>query len=340
MIVCNGRTMSASLTGVQRYVTEVMARITGVDIIRPHFKLRGPLGHLWEQSILPLRVGKQLLWSPGNTGPLVVRRQVVTVHDLATMDYPEDFSKAFNDYYNWLLPRLLPRVAAVITASEFTKTQIIKRFGLPPEKITAIPLGVDHERFYRRPEGEIAALRKKLSLPPRYILFLGTLTMRKNINRLIDAWAKVQHLVSPETELVIAGGIAPSRIFSAMTLPALPPRTRLLGRVDDNDIPALFSGAALFAFPSLYEGFGLPVLEAMACGAPCLVSNAAALPEVVGTAAIQVNALDVDAMAHELKELLNTTSLLQKLSEVGLVRAKEFRWGVTAAATGAILRGY
>lgn len=336
-IVCNARILGSELTGVQRYTHEVLSRLPNVPALMPPKGLRRPFNLVWEQLALPWLSCGKLLWSPANVGPLLVRNQVVTVHDVATVEFPADFSGLFQKYYRWLLPRLLPRARAVITVSEYTRRRVLHHFNLAPEKVHAIPLGVDHQRFYPRPAGQVEALRKKLNLPKRYVLYVGSITGRKNVGRLITAWKKAQTQL-PECELLIAGGGGATHVFNGSQLPQLPPRTRLLGRVEDADLPALLSGASLFTFVSLYEGFGLPPLEAMACGTPCLVSNVTSLPEVVGSAALTVNPEDENAIAAAMVKVLSNAKLAKELSRKGRQRASQFTWEETARQTLKVLQ--
>jgi glycosyltransferase involved in cell wall biosynthesis len=342
MITINTRNLNAHLTGIQRYTQEIIKRLPSESYrtIKPAQALPGPVGHAWEQCVLPTQLQGQLLWSPSNTGPLVVKRQVVTVHDLATFDSPEGFSNSFRAAYAFILPRLLPRVAHILTVSEFTKQCLIERFKLSADKITVTPLGVDHDRFYPRSAKEIQELKHKLQLSSRYILFLGSLSARKNMRRLVEAWALAQHDVDADIELVIAGGAGVGHVFNGTELPTLPPRTRLLGRIADEDLPALYSGATLFAFPSLYEGFGLPPLEAIACGTPVLSSQVSSLPEVLGNVGILVDPLRVEEICDGLHQALNNRGTSDKMSKVGVLRAQAFQWQKTAQQTYEVLKTF
>ncbi|MEO8668811.1 MAG: glycosyltransferase family 1 protein [Bauldia sp.] len=340
MIVANTRILHAPLTGVQRYASELLARLPLVCSVSPAGWVKSAAGHFWEQTVLPLKVNGDLLWSPAGAGPLSVKRQVVTVHDLATIDCPEDYAPAYRSYYRWLLPRLLPRVAAILTVSEFSRQRIVETFAIPEKRVHAVPNGIDHEHFYPRPLPEIATLRQRLDLPARYILYLGTISVRKNLACLLDAWQIAQREVEEDISLVIAGAGGASRVFGATTLPDLPPRTLRIGRVPGNDLPALLSGATAFVFPSLYEGFGLPPLEAMACGTPTIVSNASSLPEVVGDAALLFSPRKKDELAERLAELLNSTTLQELYRQRGLRRAGAFQWDAAAGRTWDVLAAH
>ncbi len=252
-VLCNTRILGAELTGVQRYLSELLLRLPSVETLDAPSWARGPMGHAWEQFALPSRLGRQkLLWSPSNVGPLAVRRQIVTLHDLATFEFPEGFSSGFQAFYTWLLPRLLPKVDAIITVSEYTRSRALARFDLDPDRVRTIPLGIDHARFSPRPTDEIEAFRRREKLPARYILFLGSLSTRKNIRGLLDAWRIAQQSLAGDVQLVVAGGAGQAQ-FKGNSIIDLPPRTLPIGRVSETDLPLLLGGAALFAFPSLYE---------------------------------------------------------------------------------------
>jgi len=168
------------------------------------------------------------------------------------------------------------------------------------------------------------------------VLFVGSLSARKNIRRLIEAWRNCRH---SDAHLVLAGGVGAIGLAGG-ELPDLPPRTIVIGRIDDADLPALFSAATLFVYPSVYEGFGLPPLEAMACGTPCLVSNLTSIPEVAGPAAREVDAYDVPELTRALDELLGDVDLLQRMREAGLSHVKRFTWDSTALRTHEILQRF
>jgi glycosyltransferase involved in cell wall biosynthesis len=340
MIVCNIRILSAPLTGVQRYTMEILQRWPEADTIRtvkPSELFAGRLGHVWEQAVLPLHARGHLLWSPAGTGPIHIANQVVTVHDIAPIDCALGYSPAFSRWYTFVWRHLLPRARGLISVSEFTKRRLIEQFNIPPASIHVTPLGVDHTRFVPQPADKIAALRRKLSLPENFVLFVGALSARKNIVRLIEAWRNVR---APDCHLVIAGGRGHSHVLAGTSSPEVTHNTLLLDRIDDADLPTLIAAARVFAYPSLYEGFGLPPIEAMACGTPCMVANATALPEVAGDAALLVDPLDVADISRGLTRLLTDEALRADLRAKGLKRAATFTWEQTAAKTYEILKHY
>lgn len=262
-VVINTRTLWAPTTGVQRYTRELLNYFGNrCHAIGPKRLLPGNTGHLWEQLILPWRLKGRLLWSPANTGPLSVANQVVTIHDAATLDHPEWFAQSFACGYRLLLPRLIKIVRLIITDSEFSRQQLLAHSQVPAEKIIAIPLGVSNHFSPAAPD-DLERVRCRYHLERPYLLALGSLEPRKNLNRLLTAWTQLRDRYT-DIELLIVGGTG--KIFRDPCYGPIPHGVRFLGYVEDQDLPALFSGAMIFVYPSIYEGFGLPPLEAMACG--------------------------------------------------------------------------
>jgi glycosyltransferase involved in cell wall biosynthesis len=337
-IYVNTRALSAALTGVQRYALEITTRLGGrVRRVAPQANARGIRGHLWEQALLPLAIGRSVLWSPANTGPLAVRRQVLTIHDLTPMDHPEWMGPAFARWYRWLWPRLIPRVHHVIADSASTKERIVHWFDVPEERVAVVHSGVD-DRFRPCSEEAILAARSALGLTERrYVLSLSSLEPRKNLHRLLRAWERALPHLPDDVWLVIAGATGAQEVFGEYTLGDLPRRVRLTGRVGDAHLPALYAGALVFAYPSVYEGFGLPPLEAMASGTPVLTGNRTSLPEVVGDAGLMVDPYDVDALADGLRTLLTDDALRERLRERGVERAKDFTWARAAEQVWSLL---
>ncbi len=326
-IQVNGRYLAQRVTGVQRYAREVVARLAEkVELIAPRGWTTGIRGHLWEQTVLPWKLRRGILWSPCATGPLAVASQVVTIHDCAFYDCPEGFSAAFALWYRYLVPRLARRARRILTVSAFSRDRICELFGIAPEKVVVAPNGVsDHWR--PATEEDIARARARLILDQPYVLCVGSLEPRKNLRRLVEAWKRIGVEKDGRT-LVLVG--ASGKVFRDSGIGSLPGNVRVAGFVPDDELRALFSGADAFVFPSLYEGFGLPVIEAMACGAPVVCSKAGALPEVVDDAAVLVDPLDIDSIATGLTTVLTSRSLQASLRQRGIARAKQFSWDQTA----------
>ena len=340
-ITINTRILFHPVTGVQRYLLELLQRMSagGIQQIAPQHPLSGARAHLWEQTVLPLRTQGHLLWSPSNTGPLAVSKQVVTIHDLSPMDHPEWLNPRFAAWYRFLTPKLARRVARVITDSEFTKSRLLETTGVSDDKVIVVPLGVD-ARFVPQGREQVESSIQKLGLPTnRYVLSLGSLEPRKNLGRLLRAWEVIYRGLPEDVWLVVSGAKGKSLVFQDVPeLEALlPPRVFLTGHVPDELLPSLYAGAMAFAYLSVYEGFGLPPLEAMASGTPTLVGNRASLPEVVGDAAVQVAPFDIEAIADGLHRLIEDASLRAVLREKGLERAGQFNWSKTAEQTWRVL---
>jgi len=338
-IAVNTRVLSAPVTGVQRYTKELLARWDGqVDPLAPNHSLHGLAGHAWEQFVLPAKLNGKLLFSPSNSGPLGAKRQVLTVHDMSVFDWPEGFSPQFAAWYRFLLPKLLKRALLIITDSQFTKERILARVDVGEEKVKVIHCGVSPQF---RPEAisESNETMKSLKLPSRnYILTVGSLEPRKNLSRLFRAWERVWQRMPDDLWLVVVGSKGSTRVFADATVGSMPPRVFLADRVDESDLPSLYAGALGLAYVSLYEGFGLPPLEAMASGIPVLAGNRSSLPEVVGDAGILVNPEDEEEIAEGLHALVHNSALRQNLRERGLVRAKRFCWDQTAQRTWQVLQ--
>ncbi|MEZ4749653.1 MAG: glycosyltransferase family 1 protein [Bdellovibrionota bacterium] len=328
-IAVNGRFRSHTVTGVQRYALEITERLGDrVRVIEPD-KPKGRIaGHAWEQFALPQKVTGELLWSPSNTGPLSVPSQVVTLHDLSFIDYPRGYSKAFLSWYRWLIPRLVKRVRHLITVSEFSKERIETVFNIPSSKITVIPEAVG-SLFRPQNDSEVQATLSRYHLSRPYLLFLGGGNRRKNFVTLAKVWPALSQSFK-EIDLVVVG--SPASLYRKNRLPKLP-RLKVVPHAPDSDLPALYQGARCFVYPSLYEGFGLPILEAMACGTPVVASNTTALPETGKDAALWVPPQDAEKLAQTLRSVLESSALRREFQEKGLLHASTFSWDTVAETT-------
>jgi len=258
---------------------------------------------------------------------------LLTMYDLIPLLFPQQVSPAARLLFRWMTALALRAASHVIAISQATRRDLQAFYHLPPRKVTTIPLAADPS-FHPQPPAEIERVRRKYGLPERYLLYLGINKPHKNLVRLIDALSRLTFDVSRFT-LIIAGAWDPRYPEPQQRAEALglDNAIRFLGPVPEADLPALYSGATLFVFPSLYEGFGLPVLEAMACGTPVICSNTSSLPEVAGEAAVMVNPLDVDELAAAMERVLGDSALREEMSGKGVMQARRFSWERTARET-------
>jgi len=302
-------------------------RVTRVSpYTSPDFGLKGHLIRLlWQQTILPFKLRMQkasLLYSAVSEGILSHhRKQTITVHDFLPIKYPESCPK-MKYYFYYSLPPLLNNSQAIICTSENTKQDIITYHGIKGKPIYVIHGGINRQRFYPRRSGTV----QKLYGLTNYLLYIGDMRPYKNLEKSLEAFARLN---LREIKFVIGGKKDPRfypRVKKKVDELFLKDRVVFLGYVHEENLPYLYSEAAAFVFPSLYEGFGLPPLEAMACGCPVVASNAASLPEVCGDAAYYVNPYDVESISKGMYEVLMDDKLTQNLIGKGLERVKLFSW--------------
>jgi len=266
------------------------------------------------------------------------RPYVLTVHDLIPLRLPETLTRSAAWYWRTILPRAVARAEVIITVSEFSRREICTHFGLPPERVVSIPLGVD-ARFQKVRERErLSAVRCRYRLPEDFLLFVGIASARKNIERLVRALAALPRAQRDATRLVLAGPASwdHAGLERVLDRSGIADRVQLLGIVADDDLPALYSLARGAVNLSVYEGFGLPALEALACGAPLLCANTSAFPEVVADCALMVDPTDEAAVTAALATLLAGGSEVAGRATRGIARAAEFTWRRTAEATLAV----
>lgn len=349
MLDINGRSFTQPLTGVQRYAYEVTSRLklphrvlsptaplpyySGIDseVFPKNVSING---HFWEQFALPLATKGNSLWSPGGIGPVKKTRHILTIHDLAHIEYPEWYSRSYSRLYSTLYPISAKNASAILTVSEFTADKLMSVFDIKSSKIHVTPLGVQ-SIFTRSCSESVAATKSRYSIKKRYVLFVGASSKRKNLRALFDAWMIIrdQH---KDVELIIAGpsGLA----FSGKSNGGNPDdNVRSIGPIPDSDLVNLYSGAECFVYPSLYEGFGIPPLEAMACGTPVIASNTTAMPLVLKDAAILVNPHSIDEIASSIHLILSDENLRQEMVSRGIRLASQYTWEKTASLTQHVL---
>jgi glycosyltransferase involved in cell wall biosynthesis len=303
----------------------------------------GPMSALYDWPPLDRLLRFDVLLAPNFVPPPTRAAPVViTVHDLAFRRFPETAPMATR---RWLtrLAGAVARAAAIIVPSAATKADLLDLYAVEAERVAVIRHGIDHQTF--RPAGatEIERVRRRYGIDGPYLLFVGGLEARKNLPALLRAYATLPDGIRPS--LVLAGSAVPwnpeASVALSEALLRLPPHVRegiaLTGYVADPNRAALYTGAAALVFPSLYEGFGFPVLEAMACGTPVVTSNVSSLPEVAGPDAVLVDPRDVESIAHGLRRVLEEEELVRRLRAAGPVRASRFSWDQAARATARVL---
>lgn len=303
-ILVNSRVLMLKANGQKRVAEELVRRMPALVPIAPsESRSSGLSGHAWEQFYLPLRAAGHPLWSPSTSGPVMHGNHVVTMHDTAFIDIPQYFNKSFARWYSSMTARLAHSARHIVTVSDFTRKRVIEAFGIESRKVTTIHLGVT-TAFERRSEQEISAVLSRLGVPnqPYVIGFSGT-DPRKNTRKLLEAWVQSQ-AVKQGAHLVLFGRAANLAVFAGSTVHSDIEGVIRVGAVDDNSLAALYSGANGFVFPSFYEGFGLPVIEAAHCGARIVTSRVSSLPEVSPTDAILIDPFDVASIADAIRNLI------------------------------------
>ena len=293
---------------------------------------------LWEQVIQPialLRAGVDLLHAMAFAGPLVTPCPfVVTIYDLSFLHYPEAFRPWNRRYLTTFTTLSARRARRVIAISESTKRDVVKLLDVPPDRVDVAYCGVD-EIFCPLQAHEVDRFRHERALPDRFILFLGTLEPRKNVQQLIRAYGRWSKIEPDIPKLVVAGGKGwyYEQIFAEVEDLGLVGEVIFPGYVMQEELPWWYNAADLFVYPSRFEGFGLPVLEAMACGTPVVTTNVASLPEVAGDAALQVSPDDETQLVEAMRRALSNEALRQEMKAKGLAQAAVFTWARTARQT-------
>ena len=349
--------LNRALGGIGRYTEELLVALQNggsslLQLQAGDHQLPGTAVRLWGSKLLQglLTIGQaEISWlarqhnldivhDPTGSMPLFLtgRAKVTTIHDVVPYIYPETSSRLDWLIYRIWLPLAVRRLDAIITDSEQSKRDIVRYLPVPKEKVTVIPCAVNSNYKPLNP-GEIEPALRKYDIDTPYILYVGSIAARKNLPRVLEAYAQLQEW-SEAWKLVIVGARKwkSSPVFEAVKRLGLEDKVLFTGYVDEDDLPALYNGADLFVFPSLYEGFGLPVLEAMACGTPVITSNCSSLPEVAGDAALLVDPFQVQAIADGMQSVLADPEIATVMKERGLQQAQRFSWERTACETIAV----
>ena len=368
-------TQTYRAAGINGYIYELLTRLPAFAGTEPELELvaylrdaafRGPAGlcversrwdtsHpwrriLWEQTALARQTRSlDLLHAMAFAVPLAAAcPTVVTVHDLSFMRFPHAFRRPNRLYLSTFTRLSIKRAQRVIVGAESTRRDVIELCAARPERVVTVPYGVGEAFTPGSPE-RVAEFRRRKGLPDEFILFLGTLEPRKNIGLLIEAYAMLKERWGrghglrggrAAPKLVVAGGKGwfYQNLFARVTQLGLAEDVLFAGYVPNDELPWWYRAATLFVFPSLFEGFGLPVLEAMACGTPTIASNASSLPEVAGDAAILVDPYEKEGLVSAMERVLDDAGLRRTLSSVGVRQASQFPWSRTAAETIAVYR--
>ena len=347
VIYINGRFLTQELTGVQRYATEIvkavdahLATLSAQD--RPVCKLVAPKGanadvlslkfikfetgglghgHVWEQVSLPFITADGPLLNLGNSAPAFHRRTLTVIHDAIVYRMPERFSRAYRTVHQ-NLGRWLARNSKIATVSLFSQTELSEVLGIPRDEIVVAPNGADH---IGRVTPDPAVLTRLRVQPGQYFLFVGSPAPHKNLATALQAFA----LASPNESKFVVVGAAKAKVFGE-GLAEVPENVIVAGRLTDEEIAALYKGAAAFVFPSLYEGFGIPPLEAMVHGCPVLASDIPSCREVCGNAAIFFDPSDASSLAHLISRVADKEIDQARLVQAGYARIGAFSWSKSA----------
>ena len=326
-IIIDARVLNSnSYAGVQNYTKYILESISDklqLSVAKPKVKNKY-LSHLWSHFVLPFKKG-DVLFCPANMAPIFIpksKKLVLTIHDLAFLTYPKSFSKSFQIYYSLLIPYNIKRADQIITISEASKKEIIDIFPQVKDKINIVVLGIDKKY------GIVKDLKKK-----KQILYVGSINERKNLIGAIESFERLPKEL--DYSLVIVGNFFD--IFSlSKKMKEVLFRAKKNNKIifkqglDDNALIVEYNVSRILIFPSFYEGFGLPPLEAMACGTPVITSNLSSMPEVCGDAALYVDPYNIEDITSKMEILINDKNLQKELVSKGLDKVRNFTWRKSA----------
>lgn len=326
-VIIDARVLNSnSYAGVQNYTKYILESISDklqLSVAKPKVKNKY-LSHLWSHFVLPFKKG-DVLFCPANMAPIFIpksKKLVLTIHDLAFLTYPKSFSKIFQIYYSLLIPYNIKRADQIITISEASKKEIIDIFPQVKDKINIVVLGIDKK--YRI----VKDLKKK-----RQILYVGSINERKNLIGAIESFERLPKEL--DYNLVIVGNFFDIFSLSEKTKEVLfraKKNNKIIFKqgLDDNALIVEYNVSRILIFPSFYEGFGLPPLEAMACGTPVITSNLSSMPEVCGDAALYVDPYNIEDITSKMEILINDKNLQKELVSKGLDKVRNFTWRKSA----------
>jgi len=341
MLIINSRFLTQNITGVQRFAIEISKQLKklygeNIQFVSPkniiHHDLSKKLdvkiignktGHLWEQIDLPKYLknhGSPLLLNLANTAPLFYRDKIVTVYDLAFYHHPEWFSKKFTLFYNFLIPKVLGNSKYIFTDSNYVKNDISNSYNISKNKITTL-------------HGSYAEIFKYNDMKrEKFVLAVGSIDPRKNLKSIIEIFKEKQDI-----KLIIVG--QKNKIFSSFDITDLPNNIKFTGYISDEELVTFYNTASLFIYPSFFEGFGIPPLEAQVCGCPVIASNTTSLPEVGGNSFLYCNPSTIDDIKQKIELLLNDNSLQEELIEKGFENIERFSWEKSAKKIIEVIEG-
>ncbi|HEJ6926753.1 TPA: glycosyltransferase family 4 protein [Serratia marcescens] len=350
MIYINARFLTQEITGVQRFAEmislELCKKYNDIIFVCPQGVLRQDVaqklrvkqvgfshGHLWEQVELPaylMRKGSPLLINLGSTGPIAYKNKIITHHDITYLRYPESYSRSFLLFYKLLVPMMIRTSKHLLTVSEFSKREITNAYQYPQDKTSVIYNAVE-DKFQP----------KQQDTPDVYFLAVASKNFHKNHRGMIDAFLALKEKLpsSRNIKLKIIGDLFKELSYKNHNTGAKMEGIEFLGRVDDNELIRLYQNAYAFIFPSFYEGFGIPPLEAQACGCPVLASNQASIPEILGESALYFNPFSGNEMIHAMEDILRENELRLQLIRKGHENIKRFSWKLSAEKLIQIVRG-
>ncbi|AIO33904.1 glycosyl transferases group 1 family protein [Burkholderia cenocepacia] len=342
-LVYNGRFTCQKTTGVQRVARELIAalvRLQPHDPVtvyvppQPGVAVNGAKtvvvgffkGVVWEQLVLPFFARRNRIVNLSNSASIFLGNQIVYMHDAAVFDTPAHFSRRFRVWYRimfWILARTS---VCVLTNSYFSRDRLALHCGVARERIGVVPLGSDHLDAL---EPDASVLKELALTPHRFVLAVSSMNPTKNFARLIDAFRKID---DPSIDLVIVGMRNATVFGKQHDMSAAEPNIKYAGYISDEKLKALYQNATCFLYPSIYEGFGIPPLEAMRYGCPTIVGRAAALPEVCADAALYCDPYSSNDIADKLRTLLGSDALREDLKRRGYAQAEQYRWSKSAEA--------